>query len=88
MGKPEARMPGHREEVVPRPSGAGAEREGWALSCGCSDLAGHPAEPWSGTKGTARLHGACSHRPAVLALPSCAPLACAPQHSSKSISFA
>lgn len=45
MGKQEVRMPRQREEVMPRSSGAGGGREGWALSCRCSDLAGHPAGP-------------------------------------------
>lgn len=36
------RMLRHREEVFPRPSGAGEEQEDWALSCRCLALAGHP----------------------------------------------
>lgn len=84
MGKSEVRMLRHREEVFPRPSGAGGEQEDWALSCRCSDPQSLRVEQ----KALQDPGGVCSHELAILALPSCAPLACAPQHSFKSISFA
>lgn len=57
----------------------------WALSRGCSALAGHRAVSRSRAQSSA---SAGVHGPALLVLPSCVPVACAPQHSSKSISFA
>lgn len=78
----------HREEVFSRPSGAGGEREDWALSCRCLALAGHPQGFGVQQKALQDSGGVCSQGLVTLALPSCAPLACAPQHSFKSISFA
>lgn len=82
MGKLEVRM--LREELFPRPSEAGGEQE----DCRCSALAGHPQGLRVQQKALQDSGDVCSHGLATLALPSCAPLACAPQHSFKSISFA
>lgn len=82
MGKSEVRM--HREELFPRPGGTGGEQE----VCRCLALAGHPQGLRVQQKALQDSGSVCRHRLVTLALPSCAPLACAPQHSFKSISFA
>lgn len=77
-----------REEMFPRPSGSGGEQEVWALSCRGLALAGHTQSLTVQQKALQDSGGVCSHGLVILALPSCAPLARAPQHSFKSISFA
>lgn len=83
--KSEVRMLRLREEMFPRPSGSGGEQEVWALSCRCLAQSGHLTVQQKALQDSG---GVCSHGLVILALPSCAPLACAPQHSFKSISFA